>query len=144
TEAVAVTAVTIAAHSLAVTPGGFGSYEAAATAALVILGVPAGPAFAIALTAHAVKTVYALAAGAVAVVTPAPSYLGRLRLPPPGPPRRGAAAGAAQRPGRRAGRPAPAGAGRGRAGGHRRGRRRLDEQVGGDRRRRGRARHRPA
>jgi uncharacterized membrane protein YbhN (UPF0104 family) len=81
TEGVAVTAVTIAAQSLAVTPGGFGSYEAAATAALVVLGIPAGPAFAIALTTHAIKTVYALAAGAVAVVAPAPSYLGRLRLP---------------------------------------------------------------
>ncbi len=39
-EAVAVTAVTIAAQTVAVTPGGIGSYEAAATAALVALGVP--------------------------------------------------------------------------------------------------------
>src|SRR4029453_5965881 len=81
TEAVAVTAGTMAGQSPALPPGGFGSYEAAATATLVILGVPAGPAFAIALTTHAVKTVYALAAGAVAVIAPAPSYLGRLRLP---------------------------------------------------------------
>jgi len=98
TEAVAVTAVTIAAQSLAVTPGGFGSYEAAATAALVIVGVPAGPAFAIALTTHAIKTVYALSAGGVAVVAPAPSYLGRLRLPRARPPRPAAKAVAADRP----------------------------------------------
>jgi uncharacterized membrane protein YbhN (UPF0104 family) len=98
TEAVAVTAVTIAAQSLAVTPGGFGSYEAAATAALVVLGVPASPAFAIALTTHAIKTVYALAAGAIAVVAPAPSYLGRLRLPRACPARPAAKPVAADRP----------------------------------------------
>jgi uncharacterized membrane protein YbhN (UPF0104 family) len=80
-QAVAVTAVTIAAQVVAVTPGGFGSYEAAATAALVALGVPAAPAFAIALTTHAVKTVYSLVVGGVALAYPAPSYWGRLRLP---------------------------------------------------------------
>lgn len=86
-DAVAVTAVTIAVQAVAVTPGGFGTYEAAATAVLVGLGVPAGPAFAIALTTHAVKTFYALAVGAVALVLPAPSYLGRFRLPRLLPPR---------------------------------------------------------
>ena len=86
-EAVAVTAVTIAAQVVAVTPGGFGSYEAAATAALVALGSPAGPAFAIALTTHAVKTVYSLVVGGVALAVPAPSYWGRLRLPRSMPPR---------------------------------------------------------
>ena len=45
-EAIAVTAATIAAQTIAVTPGGFGSYEAAATAAMVAVGVPAGAAFA--------------------------------------------------------------------------------------------------
>ncbi len=80
-QAVAVTAVTIAAQLVAVTPGGFGSYEAAATAALVGLGVPAGPAFAVALATHAVKTAYSLVVGAVALVVPAPTYWGRLRLP---------------------------------------------------------------
>ncbi|MGH4013496.1 MAG: lysylphosphatidylglycerol synthase domain-containing protein [Pseudonocardiaceae bacterium] len=80
-EAVAVTAVTIAAQAVAVTPGGLGSYEAAATAALVTLGVPAGPAFAVALTTHAVKTGYALLLGAVALLVPEPTYWGRLRLP---------------------------------------------------------------
>jgi uncharacterized membrane protein YbhN (UPF0104 family) len=86
-EAVAVTAVTIAVQAVAVTPGGFGTYEAAATAALVALGVAAGPAFAIALTTHAVKTAYALVVGAVALAVPAPGYLGRWRLPRRLPPR---------------------------------------------------------
>ena len=80
-EAVAVTAATIAVQLVAVTPGGFGSYEAAATAALVAAGVPAGPAFAVALSTHAVKTGYALLAGTVALAAPAPAYWGRLRLP---------------------------------------------------------------
>lgn len=80
-EAVAVTAVTIVAQALAVTPGGIGSYEAAATAVLVAIGVPAAPGFALALTTHAVKTAYALVTGVVALVTPAPGYWGRWRLP---------------------------------------------------------------
>ncbi|MBW3576621.1 MAG: flippase-like domain-containing protein [Actinobacteria bacterium] len=79
-EAVLVTAVTIAAQVVAVAPGGFGTYEAAAATTLVALGLPAGTALAVALVAHAVKTVYALAAGAVALVVPAPGMLGRLRL----------------------------------------------------------------
>ncbi|WP_283138402.1 lysylphosphatidylglycerol synthase domain-containing protein [Rhizohabitans arisaemae] len=80
-DAVAVTAVTIAAQTVAVTPGGFGSYEAAATAALAALGIPAGIGFAVALVTHAVKTGYSLIAGAVALLVPAPSYWGRVRLP---------------------------------------------------------------
>src|SRR5262245_27588306 len=80
-QAVAVTAVTIAAQAVALTPGGFGSYEAAAAAALVALGVPAGAGFAITLTTHAVKTGYALATGATGLVVPTPGYWGRLRLP---------------------------------------------------------------
>jgi uncharacterized membrane protein YbhN (UPF0104 family) len=86
-EAVVVTAATIAVQVVAVTPGGFGSYEAAATAALVAAGVPAGPAFAVALSTHAVKTGYALLAGVVALAAPAPAYWGRLRLPRRLPPR---------------------------------------------------------
>lgn len=85
--AVAVTAVTIAAQLVAVTPGGFGSYEAAATAVLVAVGVPAGPAFAIALTTHALKTGYAVVVGTVALLWPGPSYWGWLRLPRRRPPR---------------------------------------------------------
>jgi hypothetical protein len=80
-EAIAVTAVTIAAQTVAVTPGGFGSYEAAATAALVTLGVATGPAFAVALITHALKTAYSLAVGGVALITPTPGHFGRLRLP---------------------------------------------------------------
>ncbi|MQA86391.1 MAG: glycosyltransferase [Streptosporangiales bacterium] len=80
-EAVAVTAVTIAAQTVAVTPSGVGSYEAAATAALVALGADPGAAFGVALATHAVKTVYSLVAGAPALVVPAPGYFGRLRLP---------------------------------------------------------------
>lgn len=91
-EAVAVTAVTIAAQTVAVTPGGIGSYEAAATAALVGLGAAAGPALAAAIVAHALKTGYSLVLGGVALLAPDPGYFGRLRLPrqvpdrpPPGP-----------------------------------------------------------
>jgi hypothetical protein len=80
-EAVGVTAVTIAAQTGAVTPGGFGTYEAAATAAMVGVGVDPATAFAVALTTHAVKTAYALAVGAVAVAVPAPGFWGRYRLP---------------------------------------------------------------
>ena len=79
-DAVLVTAVTIAAQIFAVTPGGIGTYELAATAAFVALGAPAAPALAAAVTAHAVKTAYALMTGAVAVVAPAPGLLGRWRL----------------------------------------------------------------
>jgi len=90
-QAVAVTAVTIAAQTVAVTPGGIGGYEAAATAALVGLGAGPGPALAAALVAHATKTAYALVVGGVGLVTPAPGYFGRLRLPRT-PPSRPAAA----------------------------------------------------
>ena len=86
-QAVAVTAVTIAAQTVAVTPGGVGSYEAAATAALVLLGADAGAGLAAALTAHAVKTGYALAVGTVALFVPSPGYWGRWRLPVSHPPR---------------------------------------------------------
>lgn len=89
TEAVLVTAVTIAAQVVAIAPAGLGTYEAAATAAMVALGAPAGAALAAALTAHAIKTAYALVAGGVALFVPSPSAVGRLRLPPPrdgGPP----------------------------------------------------------
>lgn len=87
-EAIAVTAVTIVAQAVAVTPGGLGTYEAAATAAMVAVGVPAESAFAIALTTHAVKTVYSLVVGGVALAVPSPPYFGRWRLPralPPAP-----------------------------------------------------------
>jgi uncharacterized membrane protein YbhN (UPF0104 family) len=90
-DAVLVTAVTIAAQVLAVAPAGLGTYEAAATAALVALGAGAGPALAAALTAHAVKTAYSLVTGGIALFVPAPGTFGRLRLDrdlPARPPRR--------------------------------------------------------
>ena len=79
-DAILVTAVTIAAQVVAVAPAGLGTYEAAATAGLVALGAPAGAALAAALTAHALKTAYALVTGAVALFVPAPGAFGRLRL----------------------------------------------------------------
>jgi uncharacterized membrane protein YbhN (UPF0104 family) len=97
-QAVAVTAVTIAAQTVAVTPGGIGGYEAAATAALVGLGAGPGPALAAALVAHATKTAYALVVGGVGLVTPAPGYFGRLRLPHTPPSRPAAAVPAADAP----------------------------------------------
>ena len=68
--------------ALAVAPGGLGTYEAAAVAAYLMLGHRPGPALAAALAAHAAKTAYALAAGALALVVPAPGALGHLRLRP--------------------------------------------------------------
>jgi hypothetical protein len=88
-QALLVTVVSVAAQVLAVAPGGLGTYEAAAVAAYVMLGHRPGPALAAALAAHAAKTAYALAAGALALVVPAPGVLGRLRLPPPPSPRSG-------------------------------------------------------
>src|SRR5215207_4696895 len=87
--AVAVTAVTIAAQTVAVAPGGIGGYEAAATAALVGFGAAPGTALAAALVAHATKTAYALLVGGVALAAPEPGYFGRLRLPRRPPPRPG-------------------------------------------------------
>ena len=88
-DAVLVTAVTIVAQVVAIAPAGLGTYEAAASAALVALGFGAAPALAAALTAHAIKTAYSLLAGGVALFVPSPSALGRLRLPPPGGPPEG-------------------------------------------------------
>ena len=79
-EALGVTAVSVAAQIAAVAPGGFGTYEAAAVAAYVALGHDAGDALVAALAAHALKTAYSLAAGAVAVFVPGPGLAGRLRL----------------------------------------------------------------
>ncbi|MGH2736388.1 MAG: lysylphosphatidylglycerol synthase domain-containing protein, partial [Actinomycetota bacterium] len=85
-DAVLVTAVTIVAQSVAVTPAGIGTYEAAASAAFVALGADPGAALAAAIAAHALKTAYALVTGAVSLFVPAPGALGRLRLPPTPPP----------------------------------------------------------
>jgi uncharacterized membrane protein YbhN (UPF0104 family) len=80
-DAALVTAVAVMAQVVAIAPGGFGTYEAAATATLVAVGVPAGPGLAVALAAHGLKTAYALVAGGAALWYPDPSLAGRLRLP---------------------------------------------------------------
>ena len=80
-EAAGVTAVSVAAQAVAVAPGGFGTYEAAAVAAYVALGHDAADGLIAALAAHALKTAYSLVTGAVAVFVPAPAVIGRLRLP---------------------------------------------------------------
>ncbi len=81
-EAVIVTTVAIAAQFAAIAPGGLGTYEAAAVAAYVGLGYEAEPALVAAVGAHGLKTGYSIVAGAIAVVTPAPSLLGRFRIAP--------------------------------------------------------------
>jgi hypothetical protein len=80
-DAILVTAITIGAQTVAIAPGGLGTYEAAATAALVGLGAGPGPALAAAIGAHALKTVYSLVAGGVALFLPRPGAFGRMRLP---------------------------------------------------------------
>jgi uncharacterized membrane protein YbhN (UPF0104 family) len=77
-DAVVVTAVTIAAQAVAIAPGGIGTYEAAAVGAYVALGAGTGEALAAALTAHALATGYALLGGALALLLP-----GRAREPRP-------------------------------------------------------------
>ena len=79
-DIVFVTAIAVAAQVAAVAPGGFGTYEAAAVAAYAALGHDADQALVAALLAHALKTAYSLVTGAVAVVAPRPSLLGRFRL----------------------------------------------------------------
>lgn len=97
-QAVGVTAVTVFAQVIAVTPGGFGTYEAAGTAALAVLGIAAPEAFAVVFATHAVKTGYSLVTGAVALFVPSPTYWGRLRLPAQLPPRPAKAPVAADAP----------------------------------------------
>lgn len=81
TDAVLVTTVAVAAQTFAIAPSGLGTYEAASVAAYAALGFDPGPALAAALTAHALKTLYSFVVGGVAVLRPAPSLLGHLRLP---------------------------------------------------------------
>lgn len=80
-DAVLVTSVSVAAQVVAIAPGGFGTYEAAAVAAYVFLGHDAGIALAAALATHALKTAYSLAAGIPALLRPSPGLLGRFRVP---------------------------------------------------------------
>lgn len=79
-EAVIVLAAAVGAQLVAVTPGGIGTYEAAAAGGLIAVGVPPATAAATAVSMHALKTVYSLTSGVVGAVWPAPSMWGRLRL----------------------------------------------------------------
>ena len=79
--ALLVTAVAVMAQVVAVAPAGIGTYEAASVAAYATLGVDPGVALAAAVVAHAVKTVYSLVVGGVALVAPGPGLAGRFRLP---------------------------------------------------------------
>lgn len=81
-EAVLVTTVAVAAQIVAVAPGGFGTYEAAAVAAYAALGYDPEQALIAALAAHALKTAYSLLAGGIALFVPGPGFLGRFRLAP--------------------------------------------------------------
>jgi len=79
-EAILVTTVAVAAQIAAIAPGGFGTYEAAAVAAYVVLGYDPEAALIAALGAHARKTAYSLLVGVTAAFVPAPSFVGRFRL----------------------------------------------------------------
>lgn len=78
--AVLVTAAAVVAQIAAFAPGGLGTYEAGGVAAIAFLGVDPAVGLAIVLSAHAIKTLYSLVFGLVAVFVPAPGMLGRLRL----------------------------------------------------------------
>jgi uncharacterized membrane protein YbhN (UPF0104 family) len=80
-EALVVLAAAVGAQLVAVAPGGLGTYEAAATAALVATGAPPGRAVAAALALHGLKTAVSLLLGAAATALPGPALWGRLRLP---------------------------------------------------------------
>jgi hypothetical protein len=79
--AVLVTTIAVSAQIAAIAPSGFGTYEAASVAAYSALGHDPGAGLVAALLAHGLKTAYSLVAGGVALVAPAPSLLGRFRLP---------------------------------------------------------------
>ena len=74
-EALGVTAVSVLAQIAAIAPGGFGTYEAAAVAAYVAFGYEPGAALVAALTAHALKTAYSVAAGGIGLVAPLPGLV---------------------------------------------------------------------
>ena len=76
-EALGVTAVSVVAQIAAIAPGGFGTYEAAAVAAYTAFGYDPAAALVAALSAHALKTAYALAAGCIAAFVPLPALTAR-------------------------------------------------------------------
>lgn len=79
-DAVLVTTVAVAAQIVAIAPSGLGTYEAASVAAYTALGHDPELGLIAALTAHALKTIYSLVAGGIAVFTPSPGFLGKFRL----------------------------------------------------------------
>jgi uncharacterized membrane protein YbhN (UPF0104 family) len=79
-QAVLVAATTVCAQVAAVAPSGLGTFEAAGTATFVALGYGAAEGLAATVVVHAVSTAYSLLAGGSAVLWPAPSLAGRLRL----------------------------------------------------------------
>ena len=79
-EAIFVTVASVGAQIVAVAPGGFGTYEGAAVAAYLIVGVDARLALIAALTTHALKTSYSLILGSIALIRPKPSLFPRFRL----------------------------------------------------------------
>lgn len=64
-DALLVTVVAVAAQLVAIAPGGIGSYEAAAVAAMVFVGVDPGQALVVAVAAHLLKTLYSVISGIV-------------------------------------------------------------------------------
>ena len=80
-DAVVVTTIAVSAQIVAIAPSGIGTYEAASVAAYLALGHDSETALVAAVTAHALKTLYSLIAGGIAVFAPSPGFLGRLRLP---------------------------------------------------------------
>ncbi|MDY7105415.1 MAG: glycosyltransferase, partial [Actinomycetota bacterium] len=80
-EAVAVLAAAVSIQLVAIAPGGVGTYEAAASTALVATGAPLSTAVTAAVVLHGVKTIYSLVAGSIGLVAPQPSMIGHLRLP---------------------------------------------------------------
>ena len=74
-EAIGGTALSVIAQIVAIAPGGFGTYEAAAVAAYVAFGYDPAAALVAALTAHALKTAYSVVAGGVAAAVPAPGVM---------------------------------------------------------------------
>jgi len=83
--AVLVTASAVVAQVVAVAPGGVGTYEAGGVAAMALLGVDPSVDNAVVLTAHVIKTAYALVVGAVATFLPSPGLFGRFQLGKPQP-----------------------------------------------------------
>lgn len=80
-DALLVTVFAVAAQLVAVAPGGVGTYEAAAVAALVLVGADPEAALVVAVAAHGLKTIYSLVTGGLAVFIPSPSLLNGMRLP---------------------------------------------------------------